>query len=102
MKKHPSHIAAGILLFAGLFVRADVIDTNSPAVAENSTAHAVAPAGFSIKTADGKCEITINTAAAPELKGWAENRLAPVLAGWYPKLWRCCPAKASPHPRILR
>jgi predicted alpha-1,2-mannosidase len=41
---------------------------------------------FDTKTADGKCVITINTTAAPELKDWAEGKLAPVLAEWYPKI----------------
>lgn len=47
---------------------------------------------FKFKTADGKCEITVNTAAAPELKDWAENQLAPVLADWYPKIVAMLPS----------
>jgi hypothetical protein len=56
----------------------------------DATTHAAAspvPAGdFSITTADGKCTIGINTALASGLKDWAELKLAPVLADWYPKI----------------
>jgi len=41
---------------------------------------------FVLKSVDGKCEITIDSDGAPDLKSWAENDLAPVLAEWYPKL----------------
>ncbi len=46
----------------------------------------VAEPPFMIKTADGNCEISINSAQAPDLKEWAEDKLAPVLAEWYPKI----------------
>jgi len=65
------------------FSEIDVIDASVPAV----SAAAAAPAkDFSIKTADGKCTISINTVKAPELKDWAETKLAPALAEWYPKI----------------
>ena len=35
---------------------------------------------------DGYCEISIATSNAPDLKEWAETKLAPVLAEWYPKI----------------
>jgi 3-keto-disaccharide hydrolase/Peptidase of plants and bacteria len=41
---------------------------------------------FTTNSADGYCTITIDTARAPDLKDWAEQKLAPVLADWYPKL----------------
>jgi hypothetical protein len=41
---------------------------------------------FSINSTDGKCTITINTRQAPGLKDWSEQKLAPVLAEWYPKI----------------
>jgi hypothetical protein len=44
------------------------------------------PALFKTKSADGYCEISIDTSGAPELKDWAEQKLAPVLAEWYPKI----------------
>jgi Peptidase of plants and bacteria len=60
----------------------DVLDKDSQtnAVADS----AVAP--FIIKSPDGKCEISIDTSGAPDLKEWAEKKLAPVLAEWYPKI----------------
>jgi len=63
------------------FSEIDVIDASAPDVS------AAAPSeDFSIKTADGKCTITINTAKAPGLKEWAGTKLAPALAEWYPKI----------------
>jgi hypothetical protein len=41
---------------------------------------------FVVKSTDGYCTITIDTSKAPDLKEWAEKKLAPVLAEWYPKL----------------
>ncbi len=50
------------------------------------TASAVAYVPFVTNSVDGKCKITIDFSKAPELKEWAEQKLAPVLAEWYPKL----------------
>jgi len=44
------------------------------------------PPPFVFKTSDGKCEITIDTAAAPDLTEWANHKVAPTLAEWYPKI----------------
>ena len=41
---------------------------------------------FVVNSTDGYCKITIDTSKAPDLKEWAEQKLAPVLAEWYPKL----------------
>jgi hypothetical protein len=41
---------------------------------------------FEITSTDGYCHITIDTSRAPDLKDWAEQKLAPVLAEWYPKM----------------
>jgi len=61
-------------------------------------AQIAAPAAFVIKTVDGKSQITIDTAAAPELKDWAENKLAPVLAEWYPKIVALLPSEGYTAP----
>ncbi len=53
-------------------------------VKENSTAAADKP--FIIKSEDGQATIAIDTSDAPELTDWAEHKLAPTLAGWYPKI----------------
>lgn len=59
---------------------------------------------FTLKTADGKSEITFDTTAAPELKDWAADQLAPVLAEWYPKIVVLLPSEgfmAPTHFKII-
>ena len=41
---------------------------------------------FVIYAPERACAISVDTAQAPELKEWAEQKLAPVLAEWYPRL----------------
>lgn len=53
---------------------------------------------FTVKTADGKSDFTIDTTAAPELKDWAENQLSPVLAEWYPKIIALLPSQGYTAP----
>ena len=45
-----------------------------------------AKGAFIIPSTDGYCHISIDTSGAPDLEAWAETKLAPVLAQWYPKL----------------
>jgi len=45
-----------------------------------------AAAAFVIATADGKASISIDAAAAPDLREWARTKLAPALALWYPRI----------------
>jgi Peptidase of plants and bacteria len=45
-----------------------------------------APAPMVVRSADGYCEISLDTAKAPELREWAEQKLAPALVEWYPKI----------------
>src|SRR5580658_8596413 len=54
---------------------------------------------FVIHAPDGSCEITINTAKAPDMKDWAEHKLAPVLADWYPKISAMLPTAGYTPPR---
>ena len=61
----------------------DVIDARAPLPARSQ---AETTSDFIIKTVDGKCTITINTDKAPQLKDWAETKLGPALAEWYPKI----------------
>jgi hypothetical protein len=53
---------------------------------------------FLIPSADRYCQISINTSEAPELKEWAEQKLAPVLAEWYPKLVAMLPSEGYSAP----
>ena len=54
---------------------------------------------FTFKTLDGVTTITVDVTAAPDLKIWVENKLAPVLAVWYPKLvaWLPSPGFTAPN-----
>ena len=74
----------------------NVIDAN--AADEKAAAATDTPKLFRLKTADGKCEITIDTSAAPELKNWAEHDLSPVLAEWYPKIVALLPGEGFTPP----
>jgi hypothetical protein len=58
-----------------------------------------APKGrFVTNSPDNYCEITIDTSGAPELKDWAETKLAPVLADWYPKIVAMLPSDGYEPP----
>lgn len=87
-------IAAGTLFMAGLATHADIKVTGDT----NGIDEASAAAPFIFKTADGKCEITIQTKDAPELKNWAVSNLAPVLAEWYPKIVAMLPSDGYTAP----
>lgn len=60
----------------------DVVELNAP-VKPASTGGAPP---IVITSADGYCEITIDTIKEPALADWAEQKLAPALAEWYPKI----------------
>lgn len=79
------------------FSEIDVVDANAPAVAETS----VAQAGYVlvVTSADGSCEITINSTRAPELSAWARSQLAPVLTEWYPKIVAMLPSEGFVAPK---
>jgi hypothetical protein len=63
---------------AGMFASNDVGGMTRPVAAASDMFH--------VKTGDGKCEIEFDVSQAPELASWARTKLAPVLAGWYPKI----------------
>jgi len=56
-------------------------------------------APYIVQTLDGKCAIAIDTSAAPELAEWAEHKLAPVLAVWYPKIVALLPSSGFTAPQ---
>ena len=72
----------------------DVVEANVPAVAIK-----VSTGDFSIKTTDGTSTISINTDQSPGLKDWAEQKLAPVLAEWYPKIEALLPSEGYTAPK---
>lgn len=51
-----------------------------------------------IHSADGYAEISIDTAGAPELRQWAEQKLAPALSEWYPKIVAMLPSQGFSAP----
>lgn len=52
-------------------------------------------------TPDGTCTITVDTSGAPELKDWAEHKLAPLLAEWYPKIAAMLPSEGYEPPKAF-
>jgi hypothetical protein len=63
-----------------------------PSLARAEDAPAAIPPTV-VHTEDGKYEITIDTAQAPDLKEWAETKLAPVMLKWYPMLVEALPSE---------
>lgn len=73
----------------------DVIENGTPDAAT------VVATTHTFKSADGYCEITINSAQAPELKEWAEEKLAPVIAVWFPKIAAMLPSDGYEAPKQM-
>jgi hypothetical protein len=64
----------------------------------SASAESAAAGPFVTHSPDNACEITIDTSGAPDLKEWAETKLAPVLAEWYPKLVAMLPSEGFTPP----
>src|SRR5208282_6324981 len=47
---------------------------------------------------DGKATIAVDTSVAPELTDWVKDKLAPVLAVWYPKIVALLPSPGFTAP----
>src|ERR1051325_3323567 len=77
----------------------DVITAGNGATA-SSDAQPAADAYVTHST-DGRCTITIDTSGAPELKDWAEHKLAPLLAEWYPKIAAMLPSEGYEPPKAF-
>src|SRR5205823_9532830 len=73
----------------------DVIGKDNASAAP--AAEAAAP--FIIHSTDGYCEISIDTSGATDLKDWAEHKLAPVLAEWYPRIVAMLPSEGYSAPK---
>ncbi len=70
-----------------------------PAKQPADSSAAAAPSGrFVIHAPDGSAQITIDTSQAPDMKDWAEHKLAPVLADWYPKISALLPSPGYKPP----
>jgi hypothetical protein len=57
---------------------------------------------FVVHSPDGYCTITIDTSHSPEFKEWAEGKLAPVLAAWYPKITTQLASDGYEAPKAFR
>lgn len=53
---------------------------------------------FHIRSLEGDCQIAIDTSAAADLTEWACNKMAPVLAEWYPKIVALLPSEGYRAP----
>lgn len=69
----------------------------------NNVASTASPAAdaYVTHTPDGGCTIAIDTSGAPELKDWAEHKLAPMLAEWYPKMAAMLPSEGYEPPKAF-
>jgi len=69
---------------------------------DSATASSAQPAdAYVIHTANGACTITIDTSGAPDLKDWAEHKLGPLLAEWYPKIAAMLPSGGYEPPKAF-
>lgn len=68
--------------------------------AEPAASPAEAP--FVVRSPDGYCAIALDTSGAPDLKDWAEKKLAPLLAEWYPKLTAMLASDGYMPPKAFR
>jgi hypothetical protein len=66
-----------------------------------TTTDAPTNAPYVFKTVDGYAEITIDTSEAGDLKEWAAEKLAPVLAEWYPKIVALLPSEDFTAPKAV-
>lgn len=81
------------LLLTSVLAASDPLTESLPVAGTNAGA-----ASFTFKTTDGKTEITMNTAAAPDLADWTKTKLAPVLAEQYPKIVALLPGEGFAAP----
>lgn len=61
----------------------------------------VSKTSFTFKTVDQKTTVLVDAAAAPDLDQWAQTKLAPVLALWYPKLVAWLPSQGFTAPNYF-
>ena len=73
----------------------DVVELNAPV--EPALAAGAAP--LVVHSADGYCEISIDTSKEPALKEWAEQKLAPAIVEWYPKIVAMMPSDGYSAPK---
>jgi len=77
------------------------IDVISSGEVSTTAAQTNVAVPFVTHATDGECEITIDTSGAPELKDWAEQKLAPMLAEWYPRIAAMLPSEGFRPPKAF-
>lgn len=73
----------------------DVVELNAPV--QPAFTAGVPP--IVTRSADGYCEISIDTTMEPALADWAEHKLAPTLAEWYPRIAAMLPGDGFTAPK---
>jgi hypothetical protein len=77
----------------------DVISKDGAGESATTTSESSGAGAYITHSPDGYCEISIVTSNAPDLKEWAETKLAPVLAEWYPKIVAMLPSEGFTAPK---
>ena len=79
----------------------DVIDASAIVDAADSGAGDSDAAGkrVEIEIAGGKYHATLDTSEAPDLTGWAETNVIPMVKEWYPKLVEMLPSEGYEAPK---
>jgi hypothetical protein len=73
------------------FSEIDVIDRSAPPPAP-ATPPSPQEGKKIVEAEGGKYKITIDTSTTPDLTEWANNKLAPVVQEWYPKIVKALPS----------
>ena len=76
----------------------NVVDANAPPPGANPNLLPVPPDSFSFDSADGKCHFIFDATADPAMLPWVRDKLAPVLAQWYPKVAAMLPSDGFTAP----
>lgn len=84
------------------FSEIDVLDASAPPVAEAEEVAEPKPIRHAFDAGDGRYRFTIDSTLAPDLTGWAETNLVPVVREWYPRIVGLLPSDGFVAPeRVL-
>lgn len=82
------------------FSEIDVLDAKGPAPIAVATKK-LEPILKSFEAENGKFRFTIDATAAPDLVGWSESQLRPVVQTWYPKIVALLPSEGYEAPTSI-
>jgi len=84
------------------FSEIDVLDASAPPIAEAEEVAEPKPIRHAFEAGDGRYRFTIDSTLAPDLTGWAETNLVPVVREWYPRIVGLLPSDGFVAPeRVL-